>query len=118
MRKDIKMKSALELFGEITTHLVSLTTYNDYGIGNKSRNIATYDDLAEELNEENIKSLRNTDWTGNSVKCFLYRCRRDYSKETLAEHCPLDLIGVRHDEFLIGKATSKKRAGKLKCKIK
>jgi hypothetical protein len=112
------MQNALSLFSQITTHLVSLTTFNEIGIGNNSRDIGNYDELADELNDMNIKSLRNTDWTGNSLKCFLYRCRKNYSKDVLADQCPLEMIGVRHDEYLMARILPKKQAGKIKCKIR
>ncbi len=93
------MSNTLNIFSAITTHLVSLTGKNEYG-HSKSKGIETYEDLAEELNEQGILTSRNTEWTANSLECFLSRCRKNYSKAELYEQVPFDLIGAEHHEFV------------------
>jgi hypothetical protein len=93
------MNNTLQVFSAITTHLVSLTGTNDYDKP-KSKGIATYADLATELNQQGIRSSRNTCWTESSLKNFLSRCRKNYPKSELMELCPLELIGAEHHEFL------------------
>lgn len=93
------MENTLELFSAITTHLVSLTGYNEFGFP-KSKGIRTYQDLADELNQEGILSTRNTEWTANSLECFFSRCRRKHTKAELYEQCPFELVGAEHHEYL------------------
>lgn len=93
------MNNTLSVFSAITTHLVSLTGYNEYG-NLKSKGITNYADLAEELNQEGIFSSRGTQWTANSLECFLSRCRRNYPKSELKQLCPIELVGSQHYEFV------------------
>jgi hypothetical protein len=93
------MNNTLLVFSTITTHLVSLTGYNEYG-HLKSKGIQNYADLADELNQEGILSSQGNNWTENSLKCFLSRCRRNYPKHELKQLCPLELVGAQHYEFL------------------
>jgi len=93
------MENTLKVFSAITTHLVSLTGYNEYKKP-KSKGIRTYEDLAAELNAQGILSSRNTRWTANSLKKFCSRCRQNYPLSELKNLCPLELIGAQHYEFL------------------
>ena len=93
------MNNTLSVFSAITTHLVSLTGYNDYNKP-KSKGISSYAELADELNEQGIHSSRNTTWTESSLKNFLSRCRKKYPKAELKKLCPFELIGAEHHEFL------------------
>ena len=93
------MENTLKLFSAITTHLVSLTGYNEYKKP-KSKGIKTYEHLAQELNEQGILTSRNTEWTANSLKKFCSRCRQKYPMSELKTVCPLELIGAQHHEFV------------------
>jgi hypothetical protein len=104
------MSNTLIIFSAITTHLVSLTGFNEYGHP-KSRGISSYEDLAEELNEQGILTARNTLWSANSLECFLSRCRKKYTKAELHEQCPLDLVGAEHHEFVAKRPKAK--SGKI-----
>ena len=58
------MDNTLQVFSAIATHLISFTTYNSYRHSN-SRNIETFDDLAEELNNVGIFTSRKKPWTAD-----------------------------------------------------
>ncbi len=100
------MSNTLIIFSAITTHLVSLTGFNEYG-RSKSKGIRTHEDLANELNEHGILTSRNTEWTANSLECFLSRCRKNYSKAELYEQVPFELIGAEHHEFVAKRPRAK-----------
>ena len=93
------MENTLKIFSAITTHLVSLTGYNEYKKP-KSKGIKTYEHLAQELNEQGILTSRDTEWTANSLKKFCSRCRQKYPMSDLKNACPLELIGAQHYEFV------------------
>lgn len=104
------MNNTLSLFSAITTHLVSLTGYND-SRRPKSKGIKTFDDLAAELNTEGILTPRQAQWTGASLRKFISRCREKYPISELKELCPFELIGTQHHEFV---AKDKRlRSGKI-----
>jgi hypothetical protein len=93
------MNNTLQIFSAITTHLVSLTGYNE-SRRSKSKGIKTFDDLAAELNTEGILTPRQVQWTGASLRKFISRCRETYPVSELKQLCPLELIGAQHHEFL------------------
>lgn len=93
------MNNTLTVFSAITTHLVSLTGYNEYQKP-KSKGVTTYAELADELNQQGILSSRGTYWSESSLKNFISRCRKRYPKSELLKLCPLELIGAEHHEFL------------------
>lgn len=93
------MNNTLTVFSAITTHLVSLTGYNEYK-KTKSKGIRTFEDLAKELNDQGILTTRKTEWTANSLKKFCSRCRKKYPIEELKSLCPLELVGAQHHEFV------------------
>ena len=95
------MNNTLHLFSRITQHLQSFTIIDDFD-HSRSRGIATYEHLAEELNEKGILSSRGNHWTANSLECFLVRCRRKNTKAELAQCCDRSLTGATHYEYLSG----------------
>ena len=109
------MNNTQKVFSAITTHLVSLTGTDEYG-HSKSRNIKTYSDLAEELNNEGLHTTTGTLWTTNSLKCFLSRCRKNYSLEELKDCCPLELIGAGQHEHLANELMPMKRPRPIRFK--
>ena len=104
------MENTLKVFSAITTHLVSLTGYNEYKKP-KSKGIRTYDHLAQELNEQGILTTRNTEWTANSLKKFCSRCRQKHPIDELKKLCPLELVGSHHHEFVA--KDQRVKAGKI-----
>jgi hypothetical protein len=109
------MDSTLQVFSAVATHLISFTTYDSFG-HSKSRHIETFDDLAEELNSVGILTSRRTDWTANSLECFLSRCRKKYTLDELKSCCPYDCIGSEERELLSCDPISKRHPKPIRLK--
>ena len=92
------MNTDLQLFTKAINRLVYLTTRDEFGT-RRSRGIETYEHLAEELNEEHIVPVRGY-WTENSLKIFISRIMKRYSKEVIESECDIDFVGRRFWEYL------------------
>ena len=75
------MKRDLLIYTRITEYLSFLTETDIFGKSN-SKDIETYDELAQELNTHPGISLGRS-WTPHSLECFFSRIRRKYTRDVL-----------------------------------
>ena len=75
------MKKDVVIYARVTEYLSFLAETDIFGQSN-SKDIETYDELAQELNTHPEISLGRL-WTSHSLECFFSRIRRKYTREVL-----------------------------------
>ena len=94
------MRESLVLFMRIMNHLEYLTTKDDFG-SRRSKGIGTREELAEELNSENIVPKRGY-WTTHSLELFFNRMLKQYGAEHLWELCDIRFLNAQNWEYISG----------------